>query len=170
VTAPNLASVADHEASHAVVWWWWWASQPEARDPGTGQEIWRITIEPTKDEEGGFHPNNIVFGTNGSRDDILCMEHACAMSLAGPVSDEMREEPRLHYTDVNHAKGFAKAGLPTEEEATSFLEELRPRVRLFLERPEVRAMVQGLAKELLEHETLGHDDAVAAMKAAQPSQ
>ena len=169
MTAPNPASVADHEASHAVVWWWWWASQPAGHDPGTGRKIWRVTIVPTEDEEGGFHPDIPTFGTNQTRDDIRCMEHVCAMSLAGPVSDEMREEPHLHYTDVNHCKGYANAGLPTEEEANSFLEEVRPKVRLFLERPEVRAMVQGLAKELLEHKTLGHDDAVAAMKAAQPS-
>ena len=88
------------------------------------------------------------------------------MSLAGPVSDDVREEPRQHYTDMNHAKGFAYAGLPTEEEAEGFLEDLRPKVRLFLERPEVRAMIKGLKKALLEHKRLEHDDAAAAMEAA----
>ena len=169
MTVPKPASVADHEASHAVVWWWWWASHPEAHDPGTHKRILSITTVPTEDEEGGFHPDIPTFGTNQTRDDILCLEHVCAMALAGPVSDDVREEPRQHYTDVNHCKGLAIAALPTPEEADRFIEELRPRVRLFLERPEVRAMVQGLAEELLEHKTLGHDDAVAAMKAAQPS-
>ena len=168
MTVPDPASVADHEASHAVVWWWWWASQ-EVPNPGTGRRILSITIVPTEDEEGGFCPDIPTFGTNGTPDDLLCMEHVCAMSLAGPVSDDVRKEPRQHYTDVNHAKGFAKAGLPTEEKVTRFLEELRPKVELFLERPDVHAMVEGLAEALLERKTLGHDDAVAAMESAQPS-
>jgi hypothetical protein len=64
---------------------------------------------------------------------------------------------------MNHAKGYANAGLSTPEKATSFLEKLRPKVRTFLERPEVRDMVKGLAEALLERKTLGHDEAVAAM-------
>ena len=164
MTVPKLASVADHEASHAVVWWWWWASQPAGHDPGTHRRILSITIVPTEGEEGGFHPDIPTFGTNGTRDDILCLEHVCAMALAGPVSDDERKEPRQHYTDVNHCKGLAIAGLPSLAEATMFLEKLRPKVRLFLERPEVRVMVEGLAEALLEHKTLTGDEAVSAIK------
>ncbi len=163
MTVPKPASVADHEASHAVVWWWWWASQPEAHDPGTGREIWRITMEPAKGEEGHFRPNWPIFG-NETKDERLCLEHVLAMALAGPISDELRNEPRSHTTiDEKYAKSVASQRLPSLAEATMFLEELRPRVRLFLERTEVRAMVKGLAEALLERKTLGHDEAVAAM-------
>ena len=88
------------------------------------------------------------------------------MSLAGPVSDDVRKEPRQHSKDMNHAKGYANAGLSSPEEADRFIEELRPKVESFLERPDVRTMVEGLAEALLERKTLGHDDAVAAMEAA----
>ena len=167
MTAPKPASVADHEASHAVVWWWWWASQPEARDPGTGRNIWRITIEPEEGKEGCFEPDFLIY-TNQTSDDKLCLKHECATGLAGPISDKMRKEKRpLHPSDERKVERLANRFWPSSpEEADRFLADLRPKVELFLKRPDVCAMVKGLKKALLERKTLGHDDAVAAMEAA----
>jgi hypothetical protein len=169
VNDPRPASVADHEASHAVVWWWWWRSTPEGRDPGTGTRFFRVTIEPDEGREGDFDPLYPSFGTSQEKDDLLCLAHVCAMGLAGPISDELRNEEPRHSTDEYKVEKLASICLPSTAEASSFLEDLRPRVRSFLERPDVRAMVGGLAEALLEHKTLGHKEAVDAMKDARAS-
>ena len=166
MTDPDPVSVADHEASHTVVWWWWWASTPEGRDPGTGREIWCVTIESEDvSKEGEFVPCWPIFGTE-TQNDRLCLKHVCAMGLAGPVSDGMQERPRLRCSDEEKVKRIAIHFFQSREKATSFLEDLRPKVQLFLERTDVQAMVQGLKKELLEHITLTGEEAVKAIEAS----
>ena len=168
MTDPKPASVADHEASHAVVWWWWWKSTPEGSDPGNGREIWWITIKPAKGKWGGFEPVGPPLYSNLTADDRLCLEHECATGLAGSLSDALRPEERpIHTTtDERTVRSLASQFFHSPEKESIFLEDLRPRVQSFLERPDVRVMVRGLCKALLEHKTLGHEEAVAAMKAA----
>lgn len=167
MTDPKPASVADHEASHAVVWWrWWWESEPHGYDPGNGREIWWITIKPAKGKWGGFEPVGPPMYSNLTADDRLCLEHECATGLAGPIADERRNERRNHTTtDEQTVRSLASQFFHSAEKESIFLEDLRPKVELFLERPDVRAMVRGLAEALLEHKTLGHEEAVKAMEA-----
>ena len=143
-------------------------SEPYGYDPGNGREIWCVTIEPAKGKWGGFDPVSPPIYSNLTDDDLLCLEHECATGLAGPLSDALRPEERpIHTTtDEQTVRSLASQFFHSPEKESIFLEDLRPRVQSFLERPDVRAMIRGLADALLQHKTLGHEEAVKAMKAA----
>ena len=161
---PSPASVAHHEASHAV-YWWWWVNQPGGYDDYTHGGFEYIELTPDHGEHlGQFDPGGGVANIGDRR----ASEHFCGMALAGPVSDEMRGERTNQRIDLRMARAWARQFLGDEGDEP-YLATIRADVRAFLQRSEVVAMVEGLASALVDRGGLSFEEATEIMSSARPN-
>ena len=160
--APGPRDVADHEASHAVVWWWH-VNQPNGFRVNNQGSYPYVTIKTRHGRDWGHFqspdPLNMFDRTE--------FEQAVMSALAGAAPDDIHKR---HFLKAKQeelwAAGAAVRLLGGSEHATMTVRELRGRIRTLLERPEVRAMVDAVTAALLKRETLSGAEAIAVMRQA----
>lgn len=142
-------SVANHEASHAVVYWIWGRLHPDSDDPG---ETLEVTIEPTDDGQslGLWKPLE-----PGPPRNFEELRHTAAGGIAGPVSDEIRREYRASTSDVMTAlRMLENEGPLLYEGAVPFspavhYQEIRGEVHEILMSEHARGLVEAVSVDLL---------------------
>jgi hypothetical protein len=146
---PSLRDIADHEASHAVIWWWL-AQQPENLTGIADGWIDKVTIDPEGVRLGQTLPGKTVFSP---KDRYRCQILVC-FALAGPVSDEFRGREDTHQVlDEGCARHWASQFMD-QSEVNGYLSDARDTVRKLLKDPEVRTRVRRLADALLDRTTI----------------
>ncbi len=149
-------SVANHEASHAVVYWLWGKLHPDSGDRG---ETLEVAIEPTVDGQSLGRWNRLDPGPPRNFEEL---RHTAAAGIAGPASDELRHESRNSTFDVMAALRLLDTDGPLLYEGTlafsaaHHYQEIRAEVRDILESGPGRSLVEAVSMELLIAGRLDH--------------